>query len=150
MKVNEKMLGLNELKKQVSVEEIKVQGINKNIFSDRIKELQNENHEKKLVALLQKINVQGEKLSSNVDIKELKKYKKLVTEFLYETTSNSQKFNKQSFLDRRGRHKVYATVQKVNQELDELTKEVLKDEKDNINILGRIDDIKGLLLDIIL
>lgn len=150
MKVNEKMLGANELQNKVLSEGKKVTDTNKNVFSNRIKEMQNGYHEKKLAGLLERISEQGQKLSKNVDIRDLKQYKKLVSEFLYETTSNSLKFNKQSLLDRRGRHKVYAVVKKVNKKLEELTEEVLKEEKDNINILGKIDDIKGLLLDIIL
>jgi uncharacterized protein YaaR (DUF327 family) len=53
-------------------------------------------------------------------------------------------------LDRRGRHKVFAVIKKVNEELDDLTREVLTDEKDRIKILKKLDDIKGLILDLFL
>ena len=39
-------------------------------------------------------------------------------------------------------------VEKVNQTLDELAAELLKEEKDHITILSKIDEIRGLLLDI--
>jgi uncharacterized protein YaaR (DUF327 family) len=32
--------------------------------------------------------------------------------------------------------------------LDELASELLKEEKDNLAILGKIDDIRGMLMDI--
>jgi len=38
---------------------------------------------------------------------------------------HSHIFSKDSHLDRRGRYKVYATVKKINEELDELTKRFL-------------------------
>ena len=82
-----------------------------------------------------------------MDFKELKKYKKMVSEFMDEVVKNSLKFSKQSHFDRRGRHKVYALVRKVNAEIEELSREFLKDEKDNIKILESIGNIKGMLLD---
>ena len=36
----------------------------------------------------------------------------------------------------------------VNENLDALTQELFKDEKDHIAIMGRIGDIEGLILDI--
>jgi uncharacterized protein YaaR (DUF327 family) len=38
----------------------------------------------------------------------------------------------------------------VNEELEDLTKEVLKEEKDNLKILRSMEDIRGLLLDIVM
>jgi len=93
------------------------------------------------------IEKQGENLAKNMDIKELKNYKKLVSEFMNEVVNNSLKFSKQSSFDRRGRHKVYALVRKVNARLEELSREFLKEEKDNIKILESIGIIKGMLFD---
>lgn len=89
-------------------------------------------------------------MGKKVDIRELKIYKNLISEFLDEAVNNSHKFSKESFLDRRERYKVYATVKKINSSLEELTKQVLSDEKNNIGILKNIEDIRGLILDITL
>ena len=40
-------------------------------------------------------------------------------------------------------------VKQINQTLDELAAELLKEEKDHLAILGKIDEIRGLILDII-
>jgi uncharacterized protein YaaR (DUF327 family) len=104
----------------------------------------------KLKIRADEITEQGKKLADKIDIKELRTYKRMISEFMEEAVGNSRKFSKQSFLDRRGRHKVYAVIKRVNEELDELTLEVLSGEKDRIMILKRLDDIKGLILDIIM
>ena len=39
-------------------------------------------------------------------------------------------------------------IRVIDKELDELAEELVKDEKDAIGILGKIDEIQGLLLDI--
>ena len=119
-------------------------------FKGHLRRFENENHEERINRLASQILEQGEKLGKKVDIRELKIYKKLISEFLDEAVGNSLKFSKQSFLDRRGRHRVFAVIKKINKELDSLTEEVLKNEKDNIKILQRLDDIKGLVLDLTL
>ncbi|MCL2163661.1 MAG: YaaR family protein [Oscillospiraceae bacterium] len=119
-------------------------------FLGLIKGVEEKSIVERLRALADGIIEQGKKLSDKIDIKELRLYKKMIAGFLDEAVGNSRKFSKQSYLDRRGRHKVYAVIKKVNEELDELTKEVLNGEKDRIMILKRLDDIKGLILDIIM
>jgi uncharacterized protein len=117
-------------------------------FQSRLKHVEDRNAEERLQDMADQIIKQGEKLGKKMDIRELKIYKNLVSEFLDEAVNNSHTFEKKNFLDRRGRHKIYATVKKVNEELDNLTKDVLSSEKDNIKILQRLDDIRGMILDI--
>ena len=96
------------------------------------------------------IEKQGKRLSEHVDISELKAYKRLVMEFLAEAVRGSGRFSKESFLDRRGRHRVFATVRTINEKLEQLTREVLSSEKNNLEVVGRIEDIRGLVLDLLL
>lgn len=96
------------------------------------------------------IEKQGKHLADHIDISELKTYKRLVMEFMGEAVRSSSRFSKESFLDRRGRHRVYATVKTINEKLEQLTEELLKAERDHLNILGKIEDIRGLVLDLIL
>jgi uncharacterized protein len=116
-------------------------------FGDTLKRTEEQDLASRLSRLMSDIEKQGEHLSKNMDIKELKNYKKLIAEFMDEVVNNSLKFSKQSHFDRRGRHKVYALVKKVNAKVEELSREVLKEEKDNIKILDSIGSIKGMLFD---
>ena len=84
-----------------------------------------------------------------MDIREMKHYRALIQEFLNEVVTRSHKFSRENFLDRKGRHRVYGIIKLVNQNLDELASELIKDEKDSIAILSKIDEIRGLLLDIL-
>ena len=65
-----------------------------------------------------------------------------------EVVNRSHKFSRENFLDRRGRHRVYGIVRLVDKNLDELAEELVKDEKDHINILNKVDEIRGLRIDI--
>lgn len=120
----------------------------KDTFKMKMEELEQEEIRKDLKVLYDKIEIQTNKLEDKLFIDDLINYKKLVKEFLNLTVNNSHIFFKESSLDRRGRHRIYSLVKKVDQELDELTKDFLDIENNRLNILKRLDDIKGILMDI--
>ena len=102
----------------------------------------------KLSALMEQISVEGEKLYKRRDVKDMRHYRSLVKDFLNEVVTHSHEFSRENFLDRRGRHRVYGIVRLVDENLDQLAQELMKDEKDNLEILNKIGEIRGLLLDI--
>ena len=103
----------------------------------------------KVDALLHDITAQGNRIAQHMDIRDMKKYRGLVKDFLNEVVYRSHKFSRENFLDRRGRHRVYGIIRLIDKNLDELASELVEDEKDHIAILDRIGEIKGLLLDIL-
>ena len=102
----------------------------------------------KLQGLMQAITEEGDKLAKRKDLRDMKHYRGLVKEFLNEIVSRSHEFSRENFLDRRGRHRVCGIVRLVDENLDALAQELMKDEKDNLAILSKIGEIRGLLLDI--
>lgn len=102
----------------------------------------------KLTSLINEIDEQGKKISQRMDIKDLKKYKGLIGDFINETVTHSHKFSRENMLDRRGHHRVWANVKIINKNIDDIAKQLISEEKDNILILDKIDEIRGLLLDI--
>lgn len=102
----------------------------------------------RLSTLMEDITMQGSKLSKRMDVKDMKKYRGLIKEFMNEIINRSHEFSRENFLDRKGRHRVYGIIRLIDQNLDELAQELVKEEKDHISILNKIGEIKGLLLDI--
>ena len=74
---------------------------------------------------------------------------RMIKAFINEIASHTHEFSRENFLDRKGRHRVYGIVKKINQALDDLAEEFLREEKDSLSILSKIDEIKGLILDIL-
>ncbi|NLY47426.1 MAG: YaaR family protein [Clostridiales bacterium] len=103
----------------------------------------------RLQHMLAEITDQGKKLGKHMDIRDMKRYRELIRMFLNEIVSRSHKFTRENFLDRKGRHRVYTMIKLVNKELDELAAELIKEEKDHMMILNKIDEIRGLLIDIL-
>ena len=102
----------------------------------------------RLTNLMEEITMQGEKISKKKDIKDMKKYRGLIKDFLNEIVNRSHSFSRENFLDRKGRHRVYGIIRLIDENLDELAQELVKEEQDNIAILNKIGEIRGLLLDI--
>lgn len=104
--------------------------------------------QEKLNSMLTDITTQGNVIAQHMDIRDMKKYRGLVKDFLNEVVNRSHKFSRENFLDRKGRHRVYGIVKLIDKNLDELAEELIKDETDHISILDKIGEIQGLLLDI--
>lgn len=102
----------------------------------------------RLNLMMQDIVQQGERISKKNDIRDMQRYRILIKDFMNEVVTRSHVFSRENFLDRKGRHRVYGIIRQVDDELDELARELVKDEKDNIAILAKIGQIQGLLLDI--
>ncbi len=102
----------------------------------------------RLEGLMEAITQEGQKLAKRRDVKDMKHYRGLIKEFLNEVVTRSHSFSRENFLDRRGRHRVYGIIRLVDENLDQLAQELMKDEKDNLAILNKIGEIQGLLLDI--
>ena len=98
--------------------------------------------------MMEEITMQGERISKKKDIKDMRKYRSLIKDFMNEIVSRSHSFSRENFLDRKGRHRVYGIIRLVDETLDELAQELMKEQKDNITILQKIGDIRGLILDI--
>lgn len=103
----------------------------------------------RLSTLMEEITMQGDKLAKKRDIKDMKRYRGLIKEFMNEIVRRSHSFSRENFLDRKGRHRVYGIIRLVDENLDELAKELMKDEQDHLAILSKIGEIRGLLLDIL-
>lgn len=97
---------------------------------------------------MQDITAQGNRIAEHMDIRDMKRYRGLIKDFLNEVVYRSHKFSRENFLDRRGRHRVYGIIRLIDSNLDELASELVEDERDHLSILARIGEIRGLLLDI--
>lgn len=108
-----------------------------------------DNLQVRLTTMMEEITRQGDQLAKKRDIKDMKRYRGLIKDFMNEIVSRSHEFSRENFLDRKGRHRVYGIVRLIDENLDSLAQELMKDEQDHMAILAKIGEIRGLLLDIL-
>ena len=111
--------------------------------------IEEEGLQERLTLMYEDITMQGNKITKHMDVKDMKRYRTLIKDFMNEIVNRSHKFSRENFLDRKGRHRVYGIIRRVDDALDELAQELLKDEKDHLSILAKVGEIRGLLLDIL-
>ena len=102
----------------------------------------------RLTKRMQEIEAQGRVLADTQSIDHLRKYKKLVKEFMDDAVKNGLQLEERRGFSQRGSAKVYKLVKEVDQKLVELTNAVLDKEERGISLLGMIGEVQGMLINI--
>ncbi|RFU69339.1 DUF327 family protein [Peribacillus saganii] len=102
----------------------------------------------RLTKKMNEIEEQGKKLVESNTVENLRKYKKMVKDFLDDAIKNGLNLQERRGFNQRGSSKIYKLVKEVDKKLIDLTNEVLAKEKKGLDILGIVGEIKGLLINI--
>jgi uncharacterized protein len=94
------------------------------------------------------IEDQGTKLADSRTVENLRKYKKMVKDFMDDAVKNGLELQEQRGFNQRGSSKVYKLVKEVDKKLIDLTNAVLDKEQKGLDILNVIGEIKGMLINI--
>ena len=101
-----------------------------------------------LQTFLNRLETQGKKLAQSLSIRDLKDFRDMVKSFLRSTFGQSRKMQEDSSWDSQGRPKVMARIAKIDQSLDELGKQLLNQQAKPLEVLTKIDEIRGLIVDL--
>ncbi|MDR2531016.1 MAG: YaaR family protein [Oscillospiraceae bacterium] len=101
-----------------------------------------------LQGMINNIDELGRKLSEQVNMADFARYRALIKQFLDDVISNGYELERKNSFDGRGRHRFHVTVKRINEKLDELGREILTEQADNLSVLSAVDDIRGLIVDI--
>lgn len=94
------------------------------------------------------IEDQGTKLVDSRTVENLRKYKKMVKDFMDDAVKNGLELQEHRGFNQRGSSKVYKLVKEVDKKLIDLTNAVLDKEQKGLDILNVIGEIKGMLINI--
>lgn len=95
---------------------------------------------------LQDIHNQGERLTRNMTVRELMLYRNMVKRFLEETVRQGVGIKDVRGFDRRGRIKRYKLLDEIDDMLVSMAEELLSSEEGRIELLGKLGEIRGLLI----
>ncbi|MCM3028843.1 YaaR family protein [Bacillus safensis] len=101
-----------------------------------------------LTVMLSDIEVFGKKLAKSRNLKDLAKFKGLVKRFVKETVDNGLNIETSRSFDIYGNTRTLALVKALDEKLIELTEDMMNQEKPSIDLLERIGEIKGLLINL--
>lgn len=98
---------------------------------------------------LTEIHNQGERLARTMTVRELKMYRQMVKRFLEDTVKRGIGLKELRGFDRRGRTKRYKLLDEIDSALVSMAEELLESEQGRIELLGRIGEIRGLLINLL-
>lgn len=97
--------------------------------------------------LMEVIEDKAKKLKKNMSIKNLSEYRHYVKKFLKIFNEEFLRTN-QSVSWNRGSMKNYTVVAEIDENLEKLRKLFMKEQKDSLKIIEKVDAIRGMLLDL--
>ena len=101
-----------------------------------------------LQTFLDRLGTQGKQLAQSLSLRYLKDFRDMVKSFLRSTFGQSRKMQEDSSWDSQGRPKVMARIAKIDEALDALGKQLLDQQAKPLEILTKIDEIRGLIVDL--
>jgi uncharacterized protein YaaR (DUF327 family) len=104
--------------------------------------------EEGLESLLDEVHETGDRLKENPSVDLVQAYKKAVRDFVHYVVERSfaveQKTSGRNILKRNA----YFRVSVIDESLEKLAAEILRNQRDNLEILRRVDEINGMLVDL--
>ena len=117
-------------------------------FANVMKKSQNKLYLDSLNQLMSRVDTQGQKLAKQRTLENLLDYKNLVKKFIGESLSSGLQLSEKQSFNQSGGMKTHQLVEVIDQKLIELHDEVLNNEKEGIDILRLVGEIKGLLINL--
>lgn len=124
------------------------QQLQQKTFSDMMQHHDERATHEQLQRILSEIDQQSQRLSKSMTVRELRQYKLLVKQFLEETARRGVKLRDTRGWDRRGRTKRYKLLEEIDSELLALADDLLESEQGRIELLSKIGEIRGMLINL--
>jgi uncharacterized protein YaaR (DUF327 family) len=117
-------------------------------FSDMMQHQDGKAAATELNRMLEQIQLQSERLSKSMTVRELRQYKLLIKKFLEETARRGIQLRDTKGWDRRGRGKRYKLLEEIDQNLLTMADDLLEHEQGRIELLQKIGEIRGMLINL--
>jgi uncharacterized protein YaaR (DUF327 family) len=118
-------------------------------FADAMRYQDQSRSREELEQKLQDIQLQGERLARSMTMRELKAYKAMVKQFLELTVRRGIGIKDVRSMDRRGRIKRHKLLDEIDESLLVMADELLLSEQGRMEMLQRVGDIRGLLINML-
>ncbi|ULO07543.1 YaaR family protein [Paenibacillus sp. 19GGS1-52] len=145
MKINP---GYRTLKSELPITEGTSRPIQQKTFSDVFQQQSEQKTRDELNRQIKEIQSQGDRLSKTMTIRELTIYRIMIKKFLEETARRGVILKETRGWDRRGRGKRYKLLEEIDSALLTMADDLLNSEQGRIDLLGRVGEIRGLLINL--
>jgi uncharacterized protein YaaR (DUF327 family) len=118
-------------------------------FGDFMQQNEEQRTHEELQRKLEDIRLQGDRLTRSMTIRELVLYRQMVKGFLEDTVRRGIALKETKGWDRRGRGKRYKLLEEVDAMLVSMGEELLQSEEGRIDLLHKVGEIRGILINLV-
>ncbi|QTH42942.1 YaaR family protein [Cohnella sp. LGH] len=140
--------GLYPVGKTIQRGELPARPAQSQSFGDLMQQQDEQRTHEELQRKLEDIRMQGDRLTRSMTIRELVLYRQMVKAFLEDTVRRGIALKETRGWDRRGRGKRYKLLEEVDAMLVGMGEELLQSEEGRIDLLQKVGEIRGLLINI--
>ena len=123
-------------------------GVEGSHFTQLMDEKRDEKRRDELNRLMDKIKEKGSELVDSKNVELLVNYKKMIKEFVSNAVEFAFEIQERKGFSRMGRTKILKVVSLIDDSLVEITNGFLEQERNKINMLSKIGELNGLLMNI--
>ncbi len=117
-------------------------------FQDFMQNQDEQSSEQKLAERIKQIQMQGDRLTKSMTVRNLRLYKQMIKKFLEDTVRKGVSIKEVTGFDRRGRGKVHKILDEIDGHLLGMADDLLENEQGRVEILFRVGEIRGLLINL--
>lgn len=137
-------LGQNRASNDASAKQVQPRS-----FADVMVQQDADRTQEQLQQKLQDIHRQGDHLAKVMTVRELKLYRQMIKQFLEDTIRRGVVLKEVKGFDRRGRIKRYKLLDEIDATLVLMAEDLLDSEQGRIDLLNKIGEIRGLLINLL-
>ncbi len=134
---------INRVNNRSSIKKVKGEKTSK--FSDILEDTNKEQAKIEINKMLEDIDKIGKKLISTRSVEDARQYKEKIKEYLNLIVKNIYILKKEAGPYNYG---VHVRIEIINEKLDKLTKDLIENQQESINLANKISEIRGLLVDV--
>ena len=134
---------VNRVNNRTSIKKVKNEKTSK--FSDILEDSSKEQVKIEINKMLEDIDKIGKKLISTRSVEDARQYKEKIKEYLSLIVKNIYILKKEVGPYNYG---VHVRIEIINEKLDILTKDLIENQQESLNLANKISEIRGLLVDV--
>jgi len=119
-------------------------------LNERIQRVQDEKLRSELSGLIQGVDERARRLLASKGKKDFEEYKVSVKQFMEKAISGSYRLEEKHGQRQDGKFVVFLMMKRVDEALDNLAQLIVAGQQDSIRMVARLDEIRGLLMDMYL
>ena len=119
-------------------------------FREQLGNQLKDDYKKHINELIEDLNALADTVLGRIDFSSFERYRVQLKELLKEAVKNAYVLRSEYVTDEYGRQRVFAVIHIIDSKLDELAKNILLENSDKLDYMSRVDEIRGLIMDMLL